>query len=74
MIFEDHIGMVKIVTSDFSTFRKFNSLKKIFKFKKKNNNLRIQSKITIGMRCFCAQAPKQFTKSETYLAISTYLC
>ena len=26
----------------------------------------------MGMRCFCAQAQKQVTKSEIYLAISSY--
>ena len=38
------------------------------------HNLRIQSLITKGMRCFCAQAQKQVDKGEIYLAISSFYC
>ena len=38
------------------------------------NNLRIHSLITMGMRCFCAQAQKQVDKCEIYLAISSFCC
>ena len=37
------------------------------------NYLRIQSLITMGMRCFCAQAQKQVDKCEIYLAISSFI-
>ena len=38
----------------------------------KKYNLIIQSLITMGMRCFCAQAQKQVDKCEIYLAISSF--
>ena len=35
--------------------------------------LSIQSLITTGMRCFCAQAQKQVEKCEIYLEISSFI-
>ena len=33
-----------------------------------------QSQITMGLLCFCAQAQKQDSKSEIYLAVSSFDC
>ena len=37
------------------------------------NNLRIQILITMGMRCFCAQAQKQVDKCKIYQSISSFV-